>query len=89
MLPARQLPMRPTALSTARRPDPSPCPRPCARDRWGDLAAPLDQGAVGIEEKLCVVEGSTVAFVDADGHTTPASCRRRRWRWWQETARHA
>ena len=33
-----------------------------------DLAAPLDQGAVGIEEKLRVVEGSAVTFVDADGH---------------------
>ena len=33
-----------------------------------DFAAPLDQRAVGIEEKLGVVERSTVTFVDADGH---------------------
>ena len=33
-----------------------------------DLAAPLDQGAVGIKEKLGVVQGSAVALVDADGH---------------------
>ena len=33
-----------------------------------DLAAPLDQGAVGIEEKLGVVQGSAVTLVDADGH---------------------
>ena len=33
-----------------------------------DLAAPLNQGAIGIEEKLGVVEGSAVTLVDADGH---------------------
>ena len=32
------------------------------------LAAPLDQGAVGIKEKLGVVQGSAVTLVDADGH---------------------
>ena len=35
--------------------------------RGRDLAAPLNQGAVGIEEQLRVVERSTVTFVDADG----------------------
>src|SRR5918912_3742718 len=33
-----------------------------------DLAAPLNQGAVGIKEKLGVVQGSAVTLVDADGH---------------------
>ncbi len=33
----------------------------------GNFAAPLDQGAVGIEEKLGVVQSSAVPFVDADG----------------------
>ena len=33
-----------------------------------DLAAPLDQGAVGIKEKLGVVQRSAVTLVDADGH---------------------
>ena len=33
-----------------------------------DLAAPLDQAAVSVEEELGVVEGSAVTFVDADGH---------------------
>ena len=32
------------------------------------LAAPLNQGAVGIKEKLGVVQGSAVTLVDADGH---------------------
>ena len=33
-----------------------------------DLAAPLNQGAVGIEEQLSVVQGSAVTLVDANGH---------------------
>jgi hypothetical protein len=33
-----------------------------------DLAAPLEQDAVGIEEKLGVVQGSAVTLVHADGH---------------------
>jgi hypothetical protein len=33
-----------------------------------DLAASLDQGAVGIEEQLRVVKSAAVTFVDADGH---------------------
>ena len=32
------------------------------------FAAPLNQRAIGIKEKLCVVQGSAVALVDADGH---------------------
>src|SRR5678809_1038508 len=33
-----------------------------------DLAAPLDQGAVGIEQKLGVVQASAVTLVHADGY---------------------
>ena len=33
-----------------------------------DLAAALNQGAVGIKEQLGVVQGSAVTLVDADGH---------------------
>ena len=34
----------------------------------GNLAAMLDQGAVGVEEELRVVQGFAVALVDADGY---------------------
>ena len=34
--------------------------------RGRDLAAPLNQGAVSVEEKLGVVQGAAVTFVDAD-----------------------
>src|SRR6266496_3618371 len=33
-----------------------------------DFAAPLNQGAVSIKEKLGVVQGSAITLVDADGH---------------------
>src|SRR6187399_1321721 len=33
-----------------------------------DLASPLDQHAIGIEEELRVVQGPALALVDADGH---------------------
>jgi hypothetical protein len=33
-----------------------------------DLAAPLKQCAVGVEQQLRVVQGVAVALVDADGH---------------------
>jgi len=41
--------------------------------RRSGFAPPLNQGAVGIKQKLRVVEGSTVTFVDAIDTTTPAS----------------
>ncbi|MNY17867.1 hypothetical protein D3C86_1512120 [compost metagenome] len=34
----------------------------------GNLAATLDQRAVGIEQQLRVVQRAAIAFVDADGH---------------------
>ena len=37
----------------------------------GNLAATLNQGAVGIEQQLRVVERATIALVDADGHHHP------------------
>jgi hypothetical protein len=36
--------------------------------RRRDLATPLNQRAVGVEEQLGVVQGGAVALVDADGH---------------------
>ena len=46
----------------------------------GDLAATLDQGAVGVEQQLRVVERAAVALVDADGHHHPGlPGRPRRW----------
>src|SRR5215469_10494946 len=33
-----------------------------------DLAAPLNQGAVGIKEKESIVQGSAITLVDANGH---------------------
>jgi len=41
--------------------------------RRSGFAPPLNQGAVCIKQKLRVVEGSTVTFVDAIDTTTPAS----------------
>jgi hypothetical protein len=70
--------MRPTLLSTARRPEPSPLAPDRALVVGGrSFAAPLNQGAVGIKEKLGVVEGSTVTLVDADGHNNCQICRPR------------
>jgi hypothetical protein len=37
----------------------------------GNLAATLNQSAVGIEQQLCVVERATIALVDANGHHHP------------------
>ena len=34
----------------------------------GDLAAPLNQRAIGVEQKPGVVNGSAITLVDAKGH---------------------
>src|SRR5215207_7025979 len=69
MLPARELPDAADLAIDGAEARPVPLAPDHALMIGGrDLAAPLDQGAVGIEEKLCVVQGSAVTLVHADGH---------------------
>ncbi len=60
--------MRPTALSTALRPEPSPRPQ-TMRSWWVGIsfAPALDQRPIGIEQQLGIIERAAIALVDADG----------------------
>jgi hypothetical protein len=56
------------AIAVKQPPEIAPMLAPALVVSGHDLAAPLNQRAVGVEEKLGIVESSTVSFVDADGH---------------------